>query len=86
VPTSGWDSTTVDHVPVTGERPIRVLWRLAFLDAAPLCGASVRHDVSTTELHRRLERGARVRQWLIGERVKNLFTKDVYGPGPEHST
>jgi hypothetical protein len=45
-----------------------------------VCGASDRHDVSTTELHHRLERGARERQWLIGERVKNLFTKDVYGP------
>jgi hypothetical protein len=38
-----------------------------------------KQDVSTTALHRRLRRCARVRQWLIGERVKNLLTKDVDG-------
>jgi hypothetical protein len=49
--------------------------------AAPLCRDT--RDVSTA-LHRRVGRGARVRQWFIGERVKSLLTKDV--DGPEHST
>jgi hypothetical protein len=48
------------------------------LDAVPLCRD--RHDVSITALHRRLGRGARVRQWLIEERVKNLLTKGADGP------
>jgi len=68
------------RVPVAGESPIRFLWRVAILDAAQLCRD--RHDVSesTTARHRRPERGARVRQSLIGERVKGLLTKDVDNP------
>ena len=68
------------RVPVAGEGPLRFLWRVAILDTAQLCRD--RHDVSesTTALHRRPERSARVRQSLIGERVKDLLIKKSMTP------
>jgi hypothetical protein len=63
-----------DRIPVTGEsdscpvasRPFWMLRRSAVTDTT----SPPQHIIAASD------RGVRVRQWLIEERVKNLLTKD----------